>query len=498
MALVGKIVVRALRGLRLAFVVALSSACTEQAPPSFDASWESLATHEAAPPWFRDAKFGIYAHWGVYSVPAYGDEWYPHWMHFTDRHEYRHHVETFGELDTFGYHDFVPMFTADKFDAESWARLFRASGARFAGIVAEHHDGFAMWDSAATPWNAVDKGPRRDVVGELAAAYRANGMRLVTTFHHARNLQRRDVENNSWDSHYPYFDGMPTTSTDPELRYLYGNVDEDIWLDDVWLKKVSEVIHQYQPDLIYFDSWLDSIPEHYRQRVVAEYFNAASNWQKDVVVVRKQDDLPLAFSVDDLEKSRKQAIDPNPWMTDETISYGSWSYTEGLRLKSAAELVHVLADIVSKNGVLMLNVSPMANGEIPDDQQSVLKEIGQWLDQFGEAIYDTRPWISWGEGPTTQPEGHFDNHQAFLDVRYSGRDVRYTHSGDSVYAIFLGTPETRVTLTTFANISDKVDSVTLLGSSQPVTWSLDGEGLHLSLPEELPSDIAPVVRIVVD
>lgn len=461
----------------------------------FQPTWESLATYNEAPAWLKDAKFGIYFHWGVYSVPAFGDEWYPHWMHFPDRKEFAHHVETYGPHAEFGYHDFVPMFKAEDFDPADWAELFRRAGARFAGGVAEHHDGFAMWDSGVTPWNAMDKGPKRDVIGELAQEIHARGMKLVTTFHHARNLQRHEADTGSWNSHYPFFEGMPTTSDDPELKLLYGNVPEPEWLENIWLAKVEEVTRKYRPDIVYFDSWLDMIPESYRLRMCADYLNKAAQWGTDVVIVHKQDDLPLDVSIEDLEKSRKNELGDRLWMTDETISYGSWSHTTDLRIKQASDLLHVLIDVVSKNGVLMLNISPMASGEIPNDQRNVLLSMGDWLDKYGEAIFGTRPWKTYGEGPTNQPEGKFENHQAFLEVKYSGRDVRFTTREGVVYAIFLGDPDRDMTLESFAGSTIDIQNISLLGSEHQVVWSAGQSGLQISLPARLPNDIAPVLKI---
>ena len=228
------------------------------------------------------------------------------------------------------------MFTAEYFDAEEWADLFVKAGTRFAGPVAEHHDGFSMWDSDKTPWNAMDKGPGKDITGELKKAFDSRGLRLITTFHHAKHLQRytgrveeelnRDVGPFQMfrNSHYPPFEGMPPVGTGEELKYLYGNLPEDLWLEEVWFGKLKEVIDNYQPDILWFDSWLDQIPEHYRQKMCAYYLNEAEEWGKEVVIVRKQDDLPLDVSVDDLEKSRKNELDEKTWMTDETISKGSW------------------------------------------------------------------------------------------------------------------------------------------------------------------------------
>jgi alpha-L-fucosidase len=486
----------------------------ENSEPKFSADWESLAMVNEEPEWFMDAKLGIYFHWGVYTVPAFGTEWYPRWMHFKDRIEFRYHVENYGHPSEFGYHDFVPMFTAEHFDPAEWAELFQKAGARFAGPVAEHHDGFSMWDSDITPWNAMDKGPKRDITGELAKELRKRDMKLITTFHHARNLQRfdtaryehisvlNDLENStSWASHYPYFEGMAPASDKPELKFLYGNIEEEQWLEEIWLGKINEVVDKYQPDIIWFDGWLDSIPESYRQRMAADYYNKAAARDQEVVIVRKQNDLPLNMSVDDHEKTRMNYIGKKFWMTDETISTGSWSFTKDLKVKSASEVLHVLIDITSKNGVLLLNVSPRSNGVIPESQKNVLLEIGAWLTEFGEAIYDTRTWYTFGEGPTKEPESNANNRDAFLKLRYSNKDVRYTRKHNAIYAIQMGQPVAgeNLLLESFAGSvlpeALKITGVSLIGAETEVSWSIEEDGLKIKVPDVSFNEMANVYKI---
>ena len=391
--------------------------------------WEDLKRHDAAPEWFRDAKFGIYFHWGVYSVPAFGNEWYPKWMHTKTgrRSYYKHHVETYGEPDKFGYHDFVPKFKAEHFDAEDWAELFKKAGARYAGPVCEHHDGYSMWDSEITPWNAADTGPRRDITGELAKAIRKRGMKFVTTFHHERTR--------NW---YPRVEGWPTTSTDPALRMLYANVSEELF-NKIFLTKLGEAIDRYRPDLIWFDGRMEDIQDPYHRRFLAYYFNNAKKWGRDVVVTTKGHDYPPEVSVEDFEKGRANRLTEFCWLTDDTISMGSWCYTRDLKIKSTAKVLHDFIDIVSKNGCLLLNISPKADGTIPEIQRKVLLGMGEWLKVNGEAIYDTRPWLAFGEGPTRlRKGGGFVGH-----VAYTAKDIRYTRSKDgrTLYAIVLGWPE---------------------------------------------------------
>ncbi len=473
-------------------------------PAPYTEDWASLARHTEAPEWFKDAKFGIYFHWGVYSVPAYAYEWYPRWMHFEGTKEYKHHLETYGHPSKFGYHDFIPMFKAEYFDPNEWADLFKKAGARFAGPVAEHHDGFSMWASKATPWNAKDMGPKRDVTGELAKAIKGRNMKLITTFHHERQLQRyadKPDEKKFENSHYPFIQGMPPTSTDPKLRLLYGYVPENEWLETIWFGKLKEVIDGYSPDIIWFDSWLDQIPEAYRQKFCAYYLNEAARKKQEVVIVRKQNDLPLSVSVDDLEKSRKNRLDTTAWMTDETISTDSWSYTTDMRYKPTADLLHILIDIVSKNGVLLLNISPKADGTIPAEQKDALLKIGKWLDTNGESIYATRSWYTYGEGPTKEPEGSFDNHQQFAKIKYSAKDIRFTTKGNVIYATMLGKPEPgqKIQLASFAKDQLKtpvaIKSITLLGTKDKLKWELADAGLAITAPTQVPDEMATVFKI---
>lgn len=473
----------------------------------YDPSWESLANHTEAPGWFRDAKFGIYFHWGVYSVPAFNNEWYPRHMYATDLEErgvetwgqdvYGFHVENFGSPLEFGYPDFIPMFSAENFNAQEWASLFKEAGAQFAGPVAEHHDGFSMWDSDITPWNAADMGPKRDITGELAEAIRGHGMKFITSFHHARNnLWKPDDED--WTGHYSYVkEYFPSLLEDPERAILYGYLPREEFLE-MWNDKLKEVIDNYQPDIMWFDSWLHEIPDSVQTEYLAYYFNKAQEWDKDVVVTRKQDDLPLSVSVLDFEKGRAEGINETPFLTDDTISKGSWSYTEGLGIKSTSIVLHSLIDIVSKNGQLLLNISPMADGTIPENQKEVLLAIGDWLEINGEAIYGSRPWKVYGEGPTELQEGEFGG---VTDADgFTAEDVRYTRRGDILYAIILGWPganeEFQFEELNTGNLDGKtISEISVLGSSEEIDWKLSDESLSVQMPSETPDKTAIVFKI---
>lgn len=469
----------------------------------FEPNWESLRQHNEAPDWFRDAKFGIYFHWGVYAVPAFGSEWYPRNMHIKGRPEYKHHIEKYGDPTKFGYHDFVPMFKAEKFDADAWADLFVKAGARFAGPVAEHHDGFAMWASDVTPWNAGDMGPKRDIAGELAKAVRKRGMKFVTTFHHARNsLYRKDGGN--WTGHYDHVKtDFPSLLEDERQAVLYGYMPRERFVK-MWKAKLVEVIDKYQPDLMWFDSWLHEIPEQIRMEYLAYYFNKAAEWNKDVVVTFKQKDLPQDVGVLDLEKGRMDRMTDFYWLTDDTISLGSWCYTESLRIKPTRRVLHSLIDIAAKNGVLILNISPQADGTIPDEQKNVLVGMGEWLAVNGEAIYDTRTWHILGEGPTNKsmPKGRFGG-VADPKGGYSAKDIRFTRSkdGDTVYAIAMGAPEESSQILIESFSTDrlkgdlKVTNVSVLGCREKIAFEQRQDGLLVTAPAKPVNDLAVVFKI---
>ncbi|MEH6550596.1 MAG: alpha-L-fucosidase [Pseudomonadales bacterium] len=516
--------------MRKAIFIFLSVMCCSGVfAQTYQSDWESLSTHQASPKWFRDAKFGIYFHWGPYSVPAYGNEHYPRTLYghpsgkkpvedtnkrnhnlgvgFQTYREHEFHNKTFGKPQNFEYHDLIPLFVASHFDAQEWADLFFLSGAKFAGPVAEHHDGYAMWDSELTPWNAMDTGPMRDVVGEMAQAIRKHDMKFITTFHHAKNGRSVDTAESPRWWHYhgreKYWQRVNSDYSDnSELQMLYGNMPTESWLK-MWNGKLEEVIDQYQPDMIWFDSWLDKIPETNRQQFAAYYLNAAQKWNKEVMITYKQEDMPQSVGVVDFEKGRLDKLTDFSWLTDDTISAGSWtttgswSYTEELDIKSSKELVHTLIDIVSKNGQLLLNVSPTADGLIPQEQRESLLGVGQWLLANGEAIYATRPFVSYGEGPKRlKSSGHFVE----MDGEYNHENIRFTTSGSTLYAIQMGWPGSNKPIL-IKSLADallpglEITDVSVVGSPDEIQWHKGEQGLLLTSPSEAPNKIAIIYKI---
>jgi len=463
-------------------------------------SWNSLKTC-AIPEWLDNAKFGIYTHWGVYSVPACGPNgsWYPHNMYREGTEQYEYHLKNYGHPSKFGYKDFIPMFRAERFDPEEWAELFKKAGAQFAGPVAEHHDGFSMWDSEINEWNAARMGPQRDVVGELEKAIRRQGLKFMVAFHHAENW---------W--YYPHWRKEFDTS-DPRYSGLYGpihnqNAKPDIkWEDqdkpsrgflEKWRGKIREVTDKYKPDLMWFDFMLGGVQERYRMEILAYYYNKALEWGRDVAVTYKGHDLPPGVGLVDLELGRMSELTYHNWITDTSVDHsGAWSYINDARYKSVTMLVHNLVDNVSKNGYLLLNVGPKANGEIPEPAKERLLGIGEWLQVNGEAIYGTTPWVTYGEGPTKMEiGGPFSERK---EVQYTAEDIRFTVKDEALYAICLGWPGEEATVESLKKLyGSEISSVKMLGVDKELKWSLGGKGLQVKTPDEKPCKHAYVFKIL--
>ncbi|MEZ4663456.1 MAG: alpha-L-fucosidase [Caldilineaceae bacterium] len=358
----------------------------------FAASWDALEAY-TFPQWYMDGKFGIFIHWGPYCVPAFGNEWYPRHMYVQGSKEYEHHLATYGPHDKFGYKDFIPQFKAEKFDAQAWAALFKEAGATFVVPVAEHHDGFQMYASELSRWNAAQMGPMRDIVGELAEAVRTAGMVFGVSSHRAE--------------HWWYMNGgmhFPSDVQDPAYADFYGpakgrgrpyeqyfvNAPDQAYLED-WLLRTCELIDKYQPQLIWFDWWIQNMAfKPYLKQMAAYYYNAGAMWGKEVAINHKFDAFPAGVTVFDIERGQVRSTHGLFWQNDTSVSKNSWGYIDGHDYKAANDIIGDLIDVVSKNGALLLNIGPRADGTIPDAEQEMLREIGRWLAVNGEGIYGTR------------------------------------------------------------------------------------------------------------
>lgn len=466
----------------------------------YQPTWNSLKNH-ATPQWLKDGKFGIYTHWGIYAVPAQGPNgtWYAHNLYNKpDGPERKYHESTYGPLEKFGYKDFIPMFTGEKFNADEWAELFMNAGARFAGPVAEHHDGFAMWDTKYSEWNAAKMGPKRDVVGELARAVKKRDMKFVTAFHHAEAWFYFPT----WDKRYD--------CGDPKYSGLYGPIHErgalpDKAFLDNWKGKIVEVIDKYDPDFIWFDFGLRLVTDSYKQDVLAYYYNHALTQNKEVVVTYKSNDLPPGAGLLDWELGQEPDLTYYDWITDTSIDDGQgWGYVKGLGFKSVNNLVDNLVDRVSKNGYLLLNIGPKPDGSIPEEAKERLLGMGKWLEINGEAIYGTTTWGIAAEGPTKldKPSGNGFNEKN--DLLFTAEDIRFTVKDNNLYATVLDWPGEKVLIKSLAPKGNtwaglyptEIASVTMLGDNKELKWEMTKEGLIIQTPKTRPCDYAYVFKIV--
>jgi alpha-L-fucosidase len=471
----------------------------------FRPEWESLNKYDV-PDWYRDAKFGIFIHWGAYSVPAFGNEWYPRMMYVKDSTEYKHHIETYGPQDKFGYKNFIPMFKAEHFDATTWAELFKKAGAKYVVPVAEHHDGFAMYDSSVSDWSVTKMGPHRDTTGELAKAVRAAGLHFGLSSHRVEHNfflgPGRTISSDVNDPQYAMLYGPAhtwimnpgSTPLNNDFTYVSG-----AWADD-WLARSADLVEKYHPDIVYFDWWIGqpSIRTNLT-RFAAFYYNSSLKYGDHVGVINYKDYAMQDHSgVLDIERGQLGDLRGLPWQTDTSVSNKSWGYIKDDTFKSPEFIVHQLVDIVSKNGNLLLNIGPRSDGTIPEEVQQVLREVGAWLNLNGEAIYGTRPWRIYGEGPTKVTAGTFHDTDT---AKYTAEDFRFTTKGDVLYVIGLVWPRNgEAVIHSLAPTvgSEPVQSITLLGGEAKVEFDQRADGLYVRLPGQPPAKHAYVLRMVFD
>lgn len=459
----------------------------------FRPDWESLQKYEV-PEWYKDAKFGIFIHWGVYSVPAFSNEWYPRNMYEPGFEAYKHHIATYGPQDKFGYKDFVPMFKAEHFHPAAWAELFKKAGAKYVVPVAEHHDGFAMYDSGLSEWTAVKMGPHRDVIGELSKAVRAEGLHFGVSSHRVEHDffmgVGRKIQSDVNDPQYAAFYGPAQTGvikwgTPVGNDFTYVS---SAWTND-WLARSAELVQKYHPDIVYFDWWIGQASiRPTLTRFAAFYYNSSLKYGDHIGVINYKDyAMQEHAAVLDLERGQLGDIRPLYWQTDTSVSNKSWGFIRNDTFKSPDFVVHQLIDIVSKNGNLLLNIGPRSDGTIPEEVQQVLLDIGAWLNANGEAIYGTRPWRIYGEGPTKPTVGSFHD----TDVtNYTAEDFRFTTKGDILYAIGLAWPANgEVVIRSLAKTlgGAPVQNIALLGIEAKLRFDQQPDGLHVQLPSQPPS-----------
>ncbi|HWW00545.1 MAG TPA: alpha-L-fucosidase [Candidatus Acidoferrum sp.] len=468
------------------------------APGPFQATMDSLTNYHC-PEWFRDAKFGIWAHWGPQAVPMDGD-WYARHLYVQGNAQYKDHLEHYGHPSTNGYKDIIPLWKAEKWDPERLMTLYQRAGARYFVSMGSHHDNFFLWNSKLHRWNAVQMGPHRDVVGEWQKAAKKRGLRFGVSEHLGASFTWFQDSHKS-DQTGPLAD-VPYDGADPKNRDLYhfpAEPGDTAWYStnprwqQMWFDEIKELVDGYHPDLLYTDGGVPFGNEVGRH-LIAHLYNADAarhHGQAEVVYTCKQKS--EGRWVEDLERGVMPGINPYPWQTDTSI--GDWFYNRNWKFRPVSWNIHMLVDIVSKNGNLLLNVVQRPDGSLDPEVEQMLREMADWIAINGEAIYGTRPWLVYGEGPVRTKGGHFKE-----DFKYTASDIRFTTKGKTLYAIALGWPEEgRLTIKSLARPAggpgSKVTKVNLLGYKGKLDWTQTATGLVVSLPAQKVSEYTCALRI---
>ncbi|WP_293743330.1 alpha-L-fucosidase [uncultured Pedobacter sp.] len=457
---------------------------------------ESLKQYQY-PEWFRDAKFGIWSHWGPQAVPRQGD-WYARGMYLQGNDQNKYHVAHYGPPSKFGYKDIIPLWKAEKWNPEQLMALYKKAGAKYFVSMGSHHDMFFLWDSKIHRWNSVKMGPKKDVVGLWQKAAKKEGLRFGVSEHLAASFNWFQPSHGADKT--GSLAGVPYDGHDPQYSDLYhlpadsSNIKEWLTNNPAWHKKwltyVTELIDNYHPDLLYSDS---KVPfEEYGRKMVAHYYNQdlAKNKGKLEAVYTPKEPSEGKWA-QDVERGVLDSISPFPWQTDTSI--GDWYYRTGQRYKSTDEIAQLLIDVVSKNGNLLINVVQTPEGDLEPDVIKIVTELGEWTKTYGEGIYATRPWKVYGEGPSTiksnQKKGDFGG---LADTRdYQATDIRYTTKGGNLFAFCLSMPETEIKMELLGKNSKYLEkpirSVTLLGSKEKLDWTQTDGALLIKKPMNYPA-----------
>jgi alpha-L-fucosidase len=467
-------------------------------PRPFQPAWDSLQQYKC-PDWFRDAKFGIWAHWGPQAVPMDGD-WYARGMYEQGSGHYKHHLANYGHPSTNGYKDIIPLWKAEKWDPDRLMALYKKAGARYFVSMGCHHDNFDLWSSRFHKWNAVNMGPKRDVVGDWQKAAKKYGLRFGVSEHMGASFTWFQVSHRA-DKTGPLA-GVPYDGADPKYADLYhqpADPNDKGWYSNnpewhqEWYKRITDLIDNYQLDLLYTDGAVPFGNEVGRSMIAHLYNTDLKNHggRLDVVYTCKQKS--DGMWVQDLERGVMPGINPDPWQTDTSIA--DWYYNKNWKYRKADWVIRTLVDIVSKNGNLLLNVVQRPDGSLDPEVEQLLEEIAAWMKVNSEAIYKTRPWLTYGEGPTKAKGGNFKE-----DFAFTYKDIRFTTKGKTLYAVALGWPaDGRLVIRSLAKPTgetiNKVAAVTLLGHNGKLQWSQTAEGLVVTLPAQKPCEHAFVLKI---
>ena len=501
-------------------------------PTVFQPTWQSLEAGYQCPEWFRDAKFGIWAHWGPQTQPEQGD-WYARRMYVAGEPQHEYHISHYGHPSKVGFKDLLRQWKAERFDPDQLLAFYKQSGARYFMALANHHDNFDNFNSKYQPWNSVNLGPQKDLIGLWAAAARKHELRFGVSVHASRAWSwyepARGADLAGPLAGVPY-DGR-LTKGDGKGQWWDGLDPQELYAQDhaakappspayveKFFQRTRQLIDDYRPDLVYFDDGVLPMRKHAEAaglELVAHYYNQSQRWHgrnEAVVNSKSLDEAQRRALVYDIERGKAEAILPEPWQTDTCI--GEWHYRREIfekhQYKTAAVVIPMLVEIVSRNGNLMLSVPVRADGTIDEDEIATLRGVGDWLAVNGDAIYATRPWKIYGEGPSTTEKPEANRFGGAKDVRtkaYTSDDIRFTQSKDGsvLYAIALAAPTGReLAIKSFARgtrsgaalLDREVAEVTLVGSRGLLKWMHDGTALRVELPATLPSSGAFSIRVL--
>ncbi len=470
-------------------------------------NWTSLMNHKV-PDWYQNAKFGIFIHWGLYSVAGISD-WHARFMYMPDEPKYgkrihKEHCEKFGHPKDFGYRNFVPLFKAENYDPQKWADLFEEAGAKFVMPVAEHHDGFQLYHSDLSDWCATKKGPMRDCIGELKAELEKRDITFTTSSHRVEHYWfmsgGRDFDSDI-KGEFPYSDIYWPSYKDPytsQAEYDYVKEIDTLFLED-FLARTCEIVDKYQPKILYFDAWIQAeCFKPYLKKIMAYYYNRALEWGEEVTINYKFDAFMQSTGTPDIERGQLAQISPIYWQNDTSAGKKSWGFSHTNEFKKSEDILADFVDVISKNGSFLLNIGPRSDGTITDEETAILKDIGAWMKINGEGVYGTTYWKKFGEGPTFVEEGHF------MDTKrgsFTSEDFRFTFKDGALYAFALTWPEDgKVQIKSLGryvrNYCASISQVTVLGSKD-FSYELKNEYLEVSATDTFVK--GPVcIKIVLD
>jgi len=476
-------------------------------PGPFKGARESLKDYRI-PEWYCDAKFGIWAHWGPQSAPEFGD-WYARNMYVEGHPQYKYHLEHYGHPSKFGFKDVIPTWKAEKFDPEGLMDLYKKAGAKYFCSMGVHHDNFDLWNSKHQSWNAVNMGPKRDVVGLFRKAALKRGLKFAVSEHLGASYHWFQTSHGS-DKEGPY-QGVPYDGADPKYASLYHEahpVPKSPWSPEgvpvawkrTYFQRVKDIIDQYEPDLLYTDGPI--MFEEWGLSFIAHLYNQSARRNRGTVeavyTCKQHVDDETGTRVLDIERGTVDTIWPRPWQTDTCVGY--WHYNKEAKYKTPKTVIDMLVDIVSRNGNLMLNFPLRSDGTLDPEELKILDEITRWMAVNSEAIYATRPWKIFGESPAAPaPAGKATplNERNRKDL--TANDVRFTAKGKTLYAFVMGWPEKQAVVAPLATTSKqgvgKIRNVKLLGFAGKVKWTQDETGLKVEMPPEKPCDHAIALKI---